>query len=118
VTGPCTASRSGTRASREALALALALALLTVIRMVWIPAQHWGYLALLFDGFCTQSSAGRIALSASCCYLAILLSVLTTLSVFLSVLTTFASVLSWFHWSKLIGRRVAPADVAGIGALA
>jgi hypothetical protein len=73
---------------------------------------------LLFDGFCTHSCAERIALRASCCYLAIFLSVLTTFSVFLSVLTTFAPVLSWFHWSKLIGRRVEAAEVAGIGALA
>ena len=73
---------------------------------------------MLFDGFCTHFSAGRAALSASCCYLVIFLSVLTTLSVFLSILTTFASVLSWFHWSKLIGRRVEAAEVAGIGALA
>ena len=73
---------------------------------------------MLFDGFYAHSSAGRIARSASCCYLVILLSVLTTLSIFLSVLTTFVFVLSWFHWSKLIGRRVEAAEVAGIGALA
>jgi hypothetical protein len=71
---------------------------------------------LLFDGFYTHSVAGRIALSTSCCYPTIFLSVLTTSFSFLSVLTTSRSVLSWFQWSKLIGRRAEAAELTGSGA--
>jgi hypothetical protein len=88
---------------------------------------------LLSDGNYTHSSARRIAPGASCCYLTcgvgpsacgaperangvIFLSVLTTSLIFLSVLTTFGSVLSWFNWSKTIGRRREAAEVPGIGA--
>jgi hypothetical protein len=36
--------------------------------VTWIRLNQWGYLALLFDGNYTHSSARRIAPGASCCY--------------------------------------------------